>query len=365
MNRLERLVLDRLQAAGGWLAFDDFMSMVLYEPGLGYYSRGGQVLGHFPSDRSDFVTAPEMSPIFGAVLARQVAQALRATGTHTVLEFGAGSGALAGQILDALNHEMGVLLKYKIVEISSALRARQHARLARFGDQVEWLDSLPDDIEAVMLGNEVLDALPVKLLHWDGNQWFERGVVGFDSSGEARFSWSDRSTHLRPPFDHDQWVPGTVTEIHPHAKAWVKTIGERLRRGAIFLVDYGFGDSEYYHPQRLGGTLMCHRLHRSDADPLGLIGEKDITAHVNFTSIALAAQDVGLQVLGYTSQARFLINCGIAEFLESADMPSRNLALRLVNEHEMGELFKVIGFCDANHSFDAIGFGIGDRTHRL
>jgi SAM-dependent MidA family methyltransferase len=201
--------------------------------------------------------------------------------------------------------------------------------------------------------------MPVQLLHWDGATWFERGVA---HDGTA-LRWADRATALRPPAP-GPFVPGTVTEIHPQAQAFVRTLVERLTRGAAFFIDYGFPEAEYYHPQRSGGTLMCHRAHRADADPLADVGEKDITAHVDFTGIALAAQEAGAEVLGYTSQARFLINCGLPDLLRGADLRSVAAAQKLITEHEMGELFKVIGFA-RGVSFDAIGFAAGDRSHRL
>ena len=344
---------------GGWLPFDRYMEMALYEPGLGYYSGGRQVLGAWPADGSDFTTAPELSPLFGQALACQVAQALQAAEAHTVLEIGAGTGALAEQLLQALGP---AVQRYLILDLSGSLRQRQATRLARFGDRVEWLDALPAALHGVVLGNEVLDAMPVQLLHWDGQTWHERGVAA-DTAGTSALVWVDRPTPLRPPVLQDL-VPGTVVEIHPQAEAFVRSLAERLHRGAAFFIDYGFPEAEYYHPQRTGGTLMCHHAHRADADPLQQVGEKDITTHVNFTGIALAAQDAGLNVLGYTSQARFLINCGLADLLQAADLRGRAAAQKLITEHEMGELFKVIGLA-RGIALEAIGFSAGDRTHRL
>ncbi len=222
-----------------------------------------------------------------------------------------------------------------------------------------WHERLPPQLHGVVLGNELLDAMPVQLLHWTGRHWQERGVG--ESGGE--FCWLDRDTPLRPPLDV-AFEPGTVIEIHPQAQAFVRTLAVHLRRGAAFFIDYGFPDSEYYHPQRIAGTLMCHRAHLVDDNPLVDVGLKDITAHVNFSALALAAQDAGLTVLGYTSQARFLINCGLAGRLQHADPLERNAGLRLVNEHEMGELFKVIGFV-RGPPFEATGFAAGDRSHML
>lgn len=345
--------------AGGWLPFDRFMALALYAPGLGYYARDSRQFGAMPSSGSDFVTAPELTPLFGRTLARQVAQALAASGSDEVFEFGAGSGALAEQLLDALDALGAGLRRYTLIDVSGALRARQAARLARFGERVRWLEAWPEALHGVVVGNEVLDAMPVQLLHYDGSAWQERGVVWHDGA----FAWGDRPTALHPPAE-GPFVAGTVTEIHPQAEAFVRSLAERLQRGAAFFIDYGFPEAEYYHPQRTGGTLMCHRAHQADTDPLADVGDKDITAHVNFTAIALAAQDAGLDVLGYTSQARFLLNCGLVERLQDAGLRERAAAQKLVNEHEMGELFKVLAL-GRGITLDPLGFATGDRMHTL
>ena len=349
-----------IAAAGGWLPFDRFMAMALYEPGLGYYAGGRRKFGQMPSEGSDFVTAPEMSPLFGRALARQLAQAMDASGCHEVVEFGAGSGALAAQLIAELDALGAGLARYRIIELSAELRERQGERLSHLGDRVDWLDALPDELEAVVVGNEVLDAMPVQLIAFDGQVWRERGVV---SAGQG-FAFEDRESMLRPPVETG-FVPGTVTEIHPQGEAFIATLARTLKRGAAFFIDYGFPEAEYYHPQRRGGTLMCHQGHLADPDPLVAVGDKDITAHVNFTGVALAGQDAGLLVLGYTSQANFLLNCGIADLLAGASLGERAMAHRLLAEHEMGELFKVVGFAPLDAPFDALGFARGDRSHRL
>ncbi|MDT8999650.1 SAM-dependent methyltransferase [Paucibacter sp. APW11] len=357
---LSALIAEHIKAAGGWIGFERYMQLALYTPGLGYYAGGRRKFGLMPESGSDFVTAPELSPLFGRALARQLAQALAATGTTQVYEFGAGSGALAAQLLEALGDQ---LKRYCIVDLSGELRQRQSERLAPWADKVEWLERLPEAIEGVLIGNEVLDAMPVQLLRWDGRQWLERGV-GVDGDG---FQWVDRPTNAPQGLDAELragLVPGSLVEIHGQAEAFVATLARQLRRGAIFLIDYGFPEREYYHPERSGGTLMCHHLHRADPDPLSLVGDKDITVHINFTGVALAGQDAGLTVLGYTSQANFLINCGLVELLAEADLPTRSMAHKLIAEHEMGELFKVIGFA-AGEGFDALGFSAGDRSHML
>ncbi len=357
---LSRLIDRAIERAGGFLPFDRFMAMALYAPGLGYYANDSRKFGLMPQSGSDFVTAPELSPLFGRALALQVAQALVASDSSELWEFGAGSGALAEQLLDELG---AVVSRYTIVDLSGSLRQRQRERLARFGDVVQWVDALPESLSGVIVGNEVLDAMPVQLLHFNGAQWFERGVT---REGDG-YAWRDQPTDLRPPHE-GPFAPDTVTEIHPQAEAFIATLGDRLQRGAAFFIDYGFPEAEYYHPQRSGGTLMCHRAHLADTDPLVDVGQKDITAHVNFTGIALAAQNAGLEVLGYTSQARFLLNCGLMDMLQGADVRSIAHAQKLITEHEMGELFKVIGFargCDAAFTADTLGFTQGDRTHRL
>ncbi len=357
-----------IHAAGGWIGFDDFMAQALYTPGMGYYTGGATVFGTLPGalsatgqTGSDFVTAPEMSPLFGQALARQVAQALQATGTDEVWEFGAGTGALALQILDALQ-AIGVKLKrYTIVDLSQPLMARQKATLQAHANTVHWASALPAQMRGVVVGNEVLDAMPVKLLVRTGGVWHERGVVL--DGGNGLFTWQDRLTDLRPPLEVDG-AHDYLTEIHPQGEAFVRTLADHLQSGAAFLIDYGFPEAEYYHPQRHMGTVMCHRAHQADADPLRDVGLKDITAHVNFTGIAVAAQDAGLEVLGYTNQAHFLINCGLVDAMQQSDLPQRVAAQKLILEHEMGELFKVIGLTKGP-VWDAMGFASGDKTHRL
>jgi SAM-dependent MidA family methyltransferase len=356
-------VREAIAQGGGWLPFDRFMAIALYEPGLGYYANALAKFGHLPQGGSDFVTAPELTPLFGQALARQVAQALAASGTDEVWEFGAGTGALALQVIEALAELGQPLRRYTIVDLSGSLRERQRHTLSSHVDRVHWADALPEQLHGVVLGNEVLDAMPVQLLARTGRVWHERGVA-LDATGAL--AWADRATELRPPLEveggHDY-----VTEIHPQAEAFVRTLGDRLKRGAAFLLDYGFPETEYYHPQRAMGTLICHRAHRSDSDPLSDVGEKDITAHVNFTGIALAAQDAGLDVLGYASQGRFLLNCGLLDLAQRADARQNAMMQKLVNEHEMGELFKVIALAPAGSAagWVPLGFAAGDRTHRL
>ncbi len=374
---MSALLVKAIARAGGWLPFDRFMALALYAPGLGYYANDSRKFGAMPASGSDFVTAPEMTPLFGRALARQVEQALSMTGTNEVWEFGAGSGVLAAQLLQALGDRVS---RYTIVDLSGSLRRRQQQALAGFGERVQWVDALPEQLAGVVVGNEVLDAMPVKLLVRVGGVWHERGVglrqaqpepVTFDHPEpvegpepvEAGLAWIDRPTDLRPPVDiegaHDY-----LTEIHPQAEAFIRTLADRLAQGAAFFIDYGFPEAEYYHPQRHMGTVMCHRGHRADTQPLVDLGLKDITAHVNFTGMAVAAQEAGLGVLGYTTQGRFLLNCGLLDLAAEAGLAQRTAVQKLVHEHEMGELFKVIGL-GKGALWDALGFSQGDRISRL
>lgn len=352
-SALGKLVARAAAGAGGWLPFDRFMALALYAPGLGYYANESRKFGAMPQSGSDFVTAPEMSPRFGKALARQVSDALEATGTDELWEFGAGTGALAAQLLGELGTRVR---RYTIVDLSGSLRARQWKALAAFGDKVQWASELPAQMRGVVVGNEVLDAMPVKLLVRKAGVWHERGVT-------AEMAWEDRPTDLRPPAEIEG-IQDYLTEIHPQAEAFVATLADRLSQGAAFFIDYGFGEREYYHPQRHMGTLMCHKGHMADPDPLSEVGVKDITSHVNFTGIAVAAQEAGLATLGYTTQARFLMNCGLLDGLEHASLAEKAAAQRLIAEHEMGELFKVLGLHKGKF-WNAVGFREGDRTHTL
>ena len=376
-RELQGLIEREVAQAGGWIGFDRFMALALYAPNLGYYSARGEPiglgLGRTPS--SDFVTAPQMSPWFSRTLASSVREALDKTSTREVWEFGAGTGEMAFELLSVLGERID---RYTVVDLSAGLKETQRQRLLPFKDRVRWVTELPAAFEGVVLGNEVLDAMPVKLLVNVGFEWFERGVsLGpTDSPSGGPWVWSDRKTALRPPIEIDFDGGAEVgamgreylTEIHPQAHAFIGTLAERLKKGVIFLIDYGFPEHEYYHPDRSGGTVMCHELHRADPNPLVQVGLKDITAHVNFTGIALSAQDAGLEVLGYTSQAHFLINSGLLPLIIDRPVSEKAMAQKLITEHEMGELFKVMalgaGLGEAM-DWSPMGFSVGDRSHQL
>lgn len=360
---------DLIAQAGGWISFAQWMNQALYAPGLGYYAAGlaklatRDTLNRPEAVQGDFVTAPELSPAFGQTLAQQIAQVLQHQSKPAILEFGAGSGQLAHDVLSALA-QVGIRPTYGILEVSADLRERQMMRLSDWQQQVHWLDSLPQGFAGVVLANEVLDAMPVHLVGWnpDGSV-FERGVIW--QNGE--FAWEDRpadETLARALAAKMPPLPGYVTEINLTAQRWITQMSQWLDWGLALLIDYGFPEREYYHPQRREGTLMCHIQHRSHAQPLLLPGLQDITAHVDFSAMASAAFDAGLQVLGYTSQARFLLNAGLLEQLPKLGPQGQRGVDKLISEAEMGELFKVLAL-GRGIEFELTGFSRGDRLHQL
>ena len=391
---LSRRLADRIAAdigsAGGWIGFDRYMAQALYAPGLGYYSNGRPVFG----PAGDFVTAPELTPLFGDTLAGQLAvwfgepgmeAAVRdgATGAPTVLEFGAGSGLLASHLLNALDRAGFDNVRYRIVELSADLRRRQRqtiaARLPALLDRVDWLDALPEGFSGIVIGNEVLDAMPARTFEWDGEQLFEAGVAcrggGFGWAlrpADASLVRAVESLALHGVNRRDWHLPYR-SEVCPQQGAWLATVAGLMRTGAILLIDYGFPSREYYHPQRVGGTLMSHYRHRSHVDPFLWPGLADITAHVDFSRLLEAGVAAGLEPVGYLSQARFLLNCGLLDTLDALPRDEQRVwfaqaqaVQRLVSEEEMGELFKVIAF-GKGLSGDAAwpGFGHGDRLGSL
>jgi len=340
-------IVDEIARAGGWISFERYMHLALHEPGIGYYASGAQKFGA----RGDFVTAPELGPLFGRTVARQLAAFDR------VLEFGAGSGALADVVTQHFGGE------YLILETSAELRARQKERL---GDRVRHVDRLPHDFRGAMVANEVVDAMPVHVVHWTPGGIMERGVTD-------KLSWLDRpaSAEVLDAAKALEVVAPYVSEINLAARAWMRSLVEALAQGAIFVIDYGFPRHEYYHPQRASGTLMCHFQHQAHADPFARPGEEDITAHVDFTALAEAAHDAGADVLGYSTQAQFLVNCGITEVLAETNVenalryaPIAAQAQTLLSPAEMGELFKVLAVGKAV-TRPLAGFTRGDRSHTL
>ena len=448
--------------ADDWISFDRYLELVLYAPGLGYYTAGSRKFG----PEGDFVTAPEISPLFAKCLALQSRQVLEKTGGD-ILELGPGSGVLAVDLFAELKAHGAAPSRYYLLELSPDLRDRQRRRIAeRFPgdfDRFVWLDRLPEKLRGVVIANEVLDVVPFSLAHRDGGEVAERGVV----VTEAGFAWDDRplpdgdlkrrASAVFPPggheylsevglaaeglvrtlaqaleagvalfidygfpereFYHPQRTMGTMrchyrhrfhgdpfflpglqditahvdftamaraaaaerfpadidytSEINPAAEALVGDLARRLAAGAMLVIDYGFPRAEYYHPQRSAGTLMGHYRHRAHADPFLWPGLSDLTAHVDFTAIAQAGIEEGLQVAGFASQAAFLLGCGILDRLAAVGPPdSRDYIVqagavqKLLSPAEMGELFKVLAL-SRSEGVDWRGFALADMRRRL
>jgi SAM-dependent MidA family methyltransferase len=346
---LQSRIRQAIAADDGWISFSRYMDLSLYTPGLGYYAGGAVKLGK----DGDFTTAPEISALFGATLAK-FASDLFGGAPLNILEFGAGTGKLAGDFLSAAAESGTKVANYQIVEVSSELRARQQRALANY-PQIEWLDAPPAAFTGLVIANEVLDAMPVPLLVRRHGRWLERGVA-LDGS-DFRFVDRECEQGMAGQIPGEPSLPeGYLTEVHPQQAGFMRLVGEMLRvgnGGAALMIDYGFPASEYYLPQRSGGTLMCHYRHHAHADPFYLPGLQDITSHIDFSEIARAGLDAGLEVGFYMSQAAFLIGAGLPNLLKgqrAADplhwLPLSNAVQKLTSPAEMGELFKAMLLVD-------------------
>jgi SAM-dependent MidA family methyltransferase len=363
-------IASSIVTAGGWIPFADYMGAALYAPGLGYYVSGTRKFGV----DGDFVTAPELTSLFGGALAVQVAEVLaRAPGD--VIELGPGTGRLAADMLAALDASEVLPVRYRLLEVSPELRARQREHLQRkvpgLMPRVEWIDVLPERWRGVLIANEVLDAVPPHVVVRRDGTWHERGVA---LDGD-RLTMAERPlaegtllgvARARFPADGDY-----ASEINPAAQALVSSLARRCEAGALLLIDYGFPAAEYYHPQRTAGTVMAHYRHRAFADCLFLPGLADLTAHVDFSALAQSGVAAGMTLAGFTSQARFLINCGVLDLLAQSGTPSSATYLReagsvqkLLSPAEMGELFKVLALTRGIDDV-LLGFRDGDRSHSL
>lgn len=368
-QQLCELIHRDIALQGGWVPFSRFMEQALYAPGLGYYSAGASKFGA----EGDFITAPELSPLFGRTLARQLADIMALSAPH-ILELGAGSGKLALDVLTELERLQQLPTSYSILEVSADLRQRQQTllreRLPHLAERVQWLDALPVQISGAVIANEVLDALPVHLLRWSDARVFERGVA----SKGTNFIWEDRLPETLALLELAQQIivpDDYLSEISLAARGLVGSLCEHLSSGALLFIDYGFGAREYYHFQRSSGTLMCHYRHHAHDDPFFLVGLQDITAHVDFTAIAESAIDHGANLLGYTSQAHFLINGGITDLISDVSpdnlrdyLPLSAQIQKLTSPAEMGELFKVMA---VGKGIDTPlrNFVVGDKSRLL
>lgn len=368
-EELTRLIAAEIAAQGGSIPFSRFMELALYAPRLGYYANGSQKIGA----GGDFITAPALTPLFGQTLARQLAALLPHTAGH-VYEFGAGTGQLAAQLLTALS---GSLNTYHIIELSPDLAQRQQEHIAEFApamlERVVWLNALPEQFDGILIGNEVLDAMPVERIRRHPNGTFGRIAVSFGENGfeETEQPLTDPDL-IQAAADYFPATDQTYTgELHPAQHAFIRTLAAKLTRGAMIWLDYGFDAAQYYHPQRRDGTLIGHYRHHTVHNPFERIGLTDLTCHVNFTAVAEAGCGSGLDLIGYTTQAAFLLNLGLTRLLaEQGDSSSPGYiraaaaCQTLIAPQEMGELFKVIAF-GRNIDPDWAGFAAGDLCHRL
>ena len=367
-EQLTKLICQKIIKAGP-LSFAAYMQLVLYHPTLGYYSQLQQL-----GASGDFVTAPEISTLFGQCLAQQISSILEVCDEPNILEFGAGSGQLAIDILMALRDRDSCLNHYFILELSSSLKQIQQHNLKKylpdFYDRIIWLDRLPTSFSGIMIANEVLDAMPVHRFCVENTGVFAYAVDAL----------KDQLTEILIPADRDlihamnnrkiNCLPPYSTEISLLIPAWIASLANCLRSGMVFLIDYGFPKSVYYHPERSMGTLMCHYQHRAHTDPYFLPGRQDITAYVDFTTVAEAAIMNGLELSGYTTQAHFLLNCGLMTLAQSQQQTAETMWMtsqaikRLILPTEMGERFKVMAL-SKGLALPLMGFTSGDQRHFL
>ena len=373
-ERLTRRIRDVIEAQGGWISFERFMELALYEPGLGYYSAGSTKLG----EAGDFITAPEISPLFSRCLAAQCIEVFDRLGGGDILEFGAGSGTMASDVIAELAAQNRLPGRYYILEVSADLRERQRAtlqeRVPQLLERVEWLDRLPE-LRGVILANEVLDALPVQRFRMRGTQVNAVGVTW--QLGKLDWSEVHADAHLEAAvraIEKETGTPlpdGYLSEINLRLGPWIAGIAQSLKEGVALFIDYGLPQREYYRVERREGTLLCHYRHRFHDDPLINVGVQDIGAWVDFTAVASAAVDAGMSIAGFTTQAHFLIGAGIEHFM--ADIATRPVtervqlarqAMVLTLPGEMGERFKVIGLA-SNYDHPLRGFGVRDLLGSL
>ena len=377
-SKLTAMIQQALADQGGVIPFSEFMNMALYAPSMGYYVAGQR---RFGAD-GDFVTAPELGDVFARCLARQVAEVLSALdGDGDVLEFGAGSGRLAVSLINQLESLDALPERYLILETSPDLQLRQQEMVRQqipqhFG-RFSWLDRMPQKaIQGVILANEVLDAMPVEMFAVDDEGIAQQYLVKTGGNG---FQWDSCRAEgkLVEQIDRLDLPAGYSSELNPAVDGWVAMLAGGLAQGVVLLIDYGFPRHEYYHPQRTGGTLMCHYRHHSHPDPLTLVGIQDITAHVDFTTVAEAAVAAEMDVLGYTTQANFLLGSGLTEMMvmddekddENDTLTKQQLSMNheiqlLTSPAEMGELFKVIAL-GKNYHHQLSGFEFRDLRGKL
>lgn len=373
--KLIDVIRQEIQQAGGFISFARFMELALYAPGLGYYSAGQHKFGK----GGDFVTAPEISPLFSQCVAMQCQQILCELGGGDILELGAGSGVLAKDVLLELEHLDSLPEHYYILEISADLRERQYKLLTQHCShllpRVSWLDKLPiTALHGIIIGNEVLDAMPVHCFRIDNSGIKERCVTW----DHDHFAWLltepttlELTQHVESLIQEYGLVDGYESEVNLMLPAWINSITSSLNKGVILLFDYGYGRAEYYHPERKMGTLMCYYQHNRHDDPFKLTGLQDITAHVDFTTVAENGCAAGCTLAGYSIQATFLLYCGLLDLAQRDETISlidnvnqAQMIKKLMLPSEMGELVKVIAL-SKNYMKSLRGFVLPDRRRDL
>ena len=382
-EQLTALIQAEIARNGGWIPFDQYMNAALYTPNLGYYANELSPFSMW-ADQGDFITAPLLTPLFGVALAEQALEVfelikhVQPDAPANILEFGAGTGRLAADMLRHLA-ERGVAVHYQIMELSATLQAQQRATITEaladipHQHRFTWLSELPQQFCGLMLGNEVLDAMPVRLIGMDNGQAFERGVA----VENHQLIWQERPSdeHLPMPAEWRDALRDSgaryLSETHTQQTAFIESLAQHLHIGVIVMIDYGFPSHEYYHPERNRGTMMCHIQHVAHDEALYYPGVQDLTAHVNFSAL-VPAENAAYQAIGYTSQANFLINNGILDQLAQIEPEQQrvhaNRVQRLLSEAEMGELFKAMAWSkgiEFDEDETLQGFVRGDRLHRL
>lgn len=364
---LNQIISKTIEANSGQIPFEEFMSLCLYAPEFGYYSGNNFVFGR----EGDFITAPEISPLFGQCIANQVADVFNSG--FDVLEIGAGTGKLALDVLSHLESLNALPNHYYILEVSAGLKARQVETLKQFPilfKRCIWLDAWPEQpIKGAVLANEVLDAMPATLFRTGLDSLVEKGYVGLNDELGFHCIWQKASDSLTNKVNAlGNFSENYQSEVNLSIKPWLASLYDSVSEGLVLLIDYGFDSSTYYHPDRSSGTLMCHYQHKSHSNPFLHLGKQDITTHVDFTDVANSAFDLGFDVSGYTNQAAFLIANGITNNLDKLSEKERfkaNHAIKMLTmPQEMGELFKVMALTKKNDT-TLKGFELVDYRHRL
>lgn len=367
-EQLKTKIIQTIHSNDGWISFDRFMELALYDPEFGYYTGSLRKFG----EKGDFVTASEISSFFAKTISIQFKEIFRSLDKN-IIEIGAGSGKFALEVIQSLDSEN--IDHYFILEISHSLRKHQYDLLIKhlpphLFSKVLWIDEIPQEYRGIVFCNELLDALPVDLIKKVSGVYYQKGV-GLEND---LFIWKDKPIIDLTIYDHinlESLPDDYLIEDAIHIKSWINKINESIAKGVVIIIDYGFNHSEYFHEQRSQGTLMCHFKHHAHDNPLIQVGIQDITSHVNFSYVAREASNIGLNINGFISQANFLINCGILELLEKVNIEDSALYMKSVSEiqkllspSEMGDLFKVM-IIEKSMDINFIGLKNNNKVTKL